>query len=101
MISVTGAKLQNMHGVSPFSRQAPTSFESRFNFLDLLNTHKLIQRPKTFRRANRKDDDFRGGSLLLTLQQENTHHSVSPFSQRQPSRAYPKKGPHLSPVSIF
>jgi hypothetical protein len=41
-----------------------------------------MQRQKTFRRIQVGDDDFLGGSLLLTLQQE---HSVSQFSRQSPT----------------
>jgi hypothetical protein len=37
MITVSGAKLLHVQSVSPFSRQPPTTFESRFDFPDLLN----------------------------------------------------------------
>jgi hypothetical protein len=75
----TGAKLLHMHSVAQFSLQQLTPLESRFDFPDRLNLPKLMQRPKKFA-ARIGNDDFRGGSLLLTLQQE---HSVSQFS-RQP-----------------
>ena len=37
-----------------FSQQPLTAFESRFDFPDRLDPHKRMQRPKTFRRANRR-----------------------------------------------
>jgi hypothetical protein len=42
--------LQQEHSVFQFSRQSLSVFESRFDFPDRLNTHKLMQRPKN--RAN-------------------------------------------------
>ena len=46
--------LLHEHSVSQFSRQPPTPFESRFDFPDRLDPHQLMQRLKTFRRANRQ-----------------------------------------------
>ena len=40
------------HSISQFSRQPLTPFEPRFDFPDRLDSLKLMQRPKTFRRAN-------------------------------------------------
>jgi hypothetical protein len=54
MITVTGAKLLHVHSVSPFCRQPLTPIEPPFDFQDQHNSHKLMQRPKTFRRANQR-----------------------------------------------
>ncbi len=47
-------QLSTCHWNYQFSQQLLTVFESRFDFPDRLNTHEPIQRPKTFRRTNRR-----------------------------------------------
>ena len=55
-ITVTGAHCATLlceHSISQFSRQPLTPFEPSFDFPDRREHYKLMQRPKTFRRANR------------------------------------------------
>jgi hypothetical protein len=93
MLSVDAEKLDflvqvlscGMYSVSEFSRQPLTPFESRFNFPDRLNLHKLMERPKMFRRANRRRRYPRRLSSIRTV-------FLSFLCNHRP---------HLSPVSIF
>ena len=55
--TVTGAHcamLPYAHSISQFSRQPLTPFKPRFDFPDLCGPFQLMQRPRTFRRANRR-----------------------------------------------
>jgi hypothetical protein len=55
--TVTGAHCAMLlyeHSISQFSQQPLTPFEPSFDFPDRLDPFQLMQRPKTFRRANRR-----------------------------------------------
>ena len=65
--------------ISQFSKQPPTPFKSRFDFPDRFNTSKHLQRPNTFRGANRR----RRFRAQLSSPHPVHEHSISPFSRER------------------
>jgi hypothetical protein len=84
--------LQQEHSVSQISRQPLTPFESRFDYPDLLNLPKLMQRPKCSA-ARIGYDDFRGGSpLVMVLHQDSvSQFSLQPSTTSEPRFDFPDK----------
>ena len=78
---VSSPHAKHDHSVSQFSRQPPIPFESRFDFPDRLDPYQLMQRPKTFRRANRRRRFPRRVSSPHAVRE----HSISQFSRQPPT----------------
>jgi hypothetical protein len=86
-------QLCTCHSNFQFSQQLLTAFESRFEYLDWLNTHKRRQRPKPFCRTNQRRRFPRRLSrcslFVMVLHQQ----SISQFSLQH--------RPHLGPDLII
>ena len=65
--------------ISQFSKQPPTPFKSRFDFPDRFNTSEHLQRPKTFRGANRR----RRFRARLSSPHPVHQHSISQLSRER------------------